>query len=219
MIVGVEFEYATTVEDPLKAAPSMRTGMGNVYAQTPIAVAGMKFYATTGAGGYREKLGTAHQETNIAFNTGGGVKMSLFGPLKARVDYRVFKLRGAPLYSVVHRVYAGVNLAFLKCADAVRAYRGAVAADGGACRGAVAAAAAPAPPGRCRTAGGAIGLQVEQRLSGRGKRAAVHPVELHDFRRVRFRKNLRDAVVGALHRRIHHEHVQHAAVGPRLRWP
>lgn len=112
VIVGVEFEYATTAEDSLKAAPSMRTGMGNVYAQTPIAVAGMKFYATTGAGGYREKLGTAHQETNVAFNTGGGVKVSLLGPLKARVDYRVFKLRGAPLYSTLHRFYAGVNLGF-----------------------------------------------------------------------------------------------------------
>ena len=112
VVVGVEFEYASTAEDPLKAAPSILTGMGNVYAQTPIAIAGMKFYATTGAGGYREKLGTTHQETNVAFNTGGGAKISLIGPLKARVDYRVFKLRGAPLYSVVHRIYAGVNLSF-----------------------------------------------------------------------------------------------------------
>jgi opacity protein-like surface antigen len=90
----------------------MRTGMGNVYAQTPFPIAGMQFYATTGAGGYREKLGTVHQETNIAFNTGGGVKVSLLGPLKARLDYRIFKLRGAPLDSVVHRVYVGANLAF-----------------------------------------------------------------------------------------------------------
>jgi len=112
VIVGVEFEYASTVEDPLEGAPQIRTGMGNVYAQTPFPIAGMQFYATTGAGGYREKLGTLHQETNIAFNTGGGVKVSLLGPLKARLDYRAFKLRGAPLFSVVHRVYVGANLAF-----------------------------------------------------------------------------------------------------------
>jgi opacity protein-like surface antigen len=112
VVVGVEFEYASTVEDPLQGAPQMRTGMGNVYAQTPFPIAGMQFYATTGAGGYREKLSTVHQETNIAFNTGGGVKVSLFGPLKARLDYRVFKLRGAPLDSLVHRVYVGANLAF-----------------------------------------------------------------------------------------------------------
>jgi hypothetical protein len=112
LIVGVEFEYASTVEDPLKSIPSLRTGTGNVYVQTPIEVAGMKFYATTGVGGYREKLGTAHQETNLASNIGGGVKISLLGPLKARLDYRAFKLRGAPLYSTLHRFYAGVNLGF-----------------------------------------------------------------------------------------------------------
>jgi opacity protein-like surface antigen len=112
VIVGVEFEYASTAEDPVKAAPSLKTGMGNVYVQTPIALAGMKFYATTGAGAYRETLDDTHQETNVGFNTGGGAKISLLGPLKARVDYRVFKLRGDPLYSVVHRFYAGVNLSF-----------------------------------------------------------------------------------------------------------
>jgi hypothetical protein len=112
LIVGAEFEYASTVEEPLHGAPALKTGMGNVYVQTPIALGGMKFYLTTGAGGYQEKLGTGHQETNAAFNTGGGVKISLLGPLKARLDYRAFKLRGAPLYSVVHRFYAGVNLGF-----------------------------------------------------------------------------------------------------------
>ena len=35
------------------------------------------------------------------------MKISLLGPLRARLDYRVFKLRGEPLHSVVHRVYAG----------------------------------------------------------------------------------------------------------------
>ena len=72
------------------------------------------FYATTGVGGYREELdATGHEETNIAFNTGGGAKITLIGPLRVRVDYRVFKLRGEPLRpSAVHRLYAGVNLAF-----------------------------------------------------------------------------------------------------------
>jgi opacity protein-like surface antigen len=80
--------------------------------QTPIPIGGVQFYATTGAGGFREKLGTTHQETNFAFNTGGGAKISLLGPLKARLDYRVIKLRGEPLHSTVHRLYAGVNLSF-----------------------------------------------------------------------------------------------------------
>ena len=112
VIVGVEFEFASTSENTLKGAPQVRTGMGNAYVQTPVEVAGLRFYATAGGGGYRETLGTTHRETHIAFNTGGGVKVSLLGPLKARIDYRVFRLRGAPLYPTLHRVYAGVNLAF-----------------------------------------------------------------------------------------------------------
>ena len=112
LIVGVEFEWASIAEDTFKAAPVLKTGMGNVLLQTPIPLAGMQFYVTSGAGGYRERLGTTHKETNIGFNTGGGVKVSLLGPLKARLDYRVIKLRGNPLYSKVHRVYAGINLGF-----------------------------------------------------------------------------------------------------------
>ena len=111
LIVGFEFEFSDTGETPEEAAPSLRTGMGNVLLQTPFPVAGMQFYLTTGAGGYREILGE-RQETHIGFNSGGGAKITLLGPLRARLDYRVFKLRGEPLHSVVHRVYAGVNLAF-----------------------------------------------------------------------------------------------------------
>jgi len=115
LIVGFEFEYADTGEDTAEGAPSLRTGMGNVLLQTPIPLAGMQFYATVGAGGYRERLGEEpgqQQETHIGINTGGGVKVSLLGPVRARLDYRLFKLRGDPLHSTVHRVYAGLNLAF-----------------------------------------------------------------------------------------------------------
>jgi hypothetical protein len=111
LIVGFEFEYANTSEEPLDAAPALRTGMGNLLIQTPFAFMGMQPYFTTGAGGYRETLGT-QQETHFGFNNGGGVKISLLGPLRARVDYRVFHLRGEPLHGTVHRVYAGLNLKF-----------------------------------------------------------------------------------------------------------
>jgi hypothetical protein len=111
VIVGFEFEYASTSEDLDEAAPSLRTGSGNVYVQTPFAIAGFRPYLTTGGGAYRETLDT-RQETQLALNSGGGVKISLAGPLRARVDYRVFNLRGDPLHSTVHRVYLGANLAF-----------------------------------------------------------------------------------------------------------
>ena len=111
LVVGFEFEYATTEEDAAMLAPALRTGIGNVYVQTPFPVAGLQFYGTTGIGAYRERLGTA-QQSNIGLNTGGGVKVSLLGPLRARVDYRIFTLRGSPLHSRVQRVYAGLNLMF-----------------------------------------------------------------------------------------------------------
>lgn len=111
LVVGFEFEFSDTSETVLEGAPSLRTGMGNVLLQTPFPVAGMQFYFTTGGGAYRERLDT-RQETHLGVNTGGGVKISLLGPIRARLDYRVFKLRGEPLHSTVHRVYAGLNLAF-----------------------------------------------------------------------------------------------------------
>ena len=111
LVVGVEFEYSDAIEDLEADAPSLRTGMGNVLVQTPIAVSGVQFYGTAGAGLYRERLGT-QQETNFGVNIGGGVKISLLGPLRLRVDYRLFTLRGSPLHSKPQRIYAGLNLAF-----------------------------------------------------------------------------------------------------------
>ena len=111
LALGFEFEYSDTREDPEDFAPSLRTGMGNVLVQTPIAINGFQPYFTSGGGGYREQLGDV-SETQFAGNIGGGVKMRLAGPLRARFDYRVFRLRGEPLYPTVHRVYVGANLAF-----------------------------------------------------------------------------------------------------------
>jgi hypothetical protein len=114
LMVGFEFEYADTTEsdNPATPAPSLKTGMGNVLLQTPTAIMGLQPYVTAGAGLYNESLGTTHDVTSGAVNTGAGVKISLIGPLRLRVDYRVFKLAGGALYSPAHRVYAGVNLKF-----------------------------------------------------------------------------------------------------------
>jgi len=111
LIVGFEFEYSNISEDVADAAPRLRTGMGNVLLQTPVAISGVQPYFTIGGGGYRENLDT-RQETNFGLNTGGGVKINLIGPLRVRADYRVFTLKGSPLYDVVHRVYVGANIKF-----------------------------------------------------------------------------------------------------------
>ncbi len=109
VIVGFEFEYAKTAEDERQAAPALTTGMGNVVLMTP--GSGLQLYLTTGAGVYRENL---REFTNTSFgtNVGGGAKISLMGPIRLRLDYRVLKLNGTPIVDRVHRFYAGLNVAF-----------------------------------------------------------------------------------------------------------
>ncbi|MBM3808099.1 MAG: hypothetical protein FJW22_07865 [Acidimicrobiia bacterium] len=111
VIVGFEFEYSQLSEDRLERLPGLSTYAGNVLLQTPIDVAGTQFYATAGAQGYRETLGIA-RETHVGTNFGGGAKIGLLGPIRVRVDYRIFKLQGAPMHSVYQRFYVGGNLKF-----------------------------------------------------------------------------------------------------------
>jgi hypothetical protein len=111
LVVGFEFEYSSTAEsdDPLARAPSLKTGMANALLQTPGAFHGFQPYYTLGAGVYRETLGS-QEDTSVGLNTGGGVKITLIGPLRLRVDYRVFKLGSGAQFSPAHRIYAGLNL-------------------------------------------------------------------------------------------------------------
>ena len=111
LVLGFEIEYAKTTDDDTVAAPSLTTGTGNILLQTPGSFFGFQPYLTAGAGLYRERLGT-HQDTSFLTNTGGGVKVTLVGPIRLRVDYRVFKLGNGALNSPAHRVYAGLNLKF-----------------------------------------------------------------------------------------------------------
>lgn len=111
LFVGIEFEYGSTPDVPTAFAPALHTGTGNVLIQAPFAVFGFQPYVTTGGGIYRETLGT-HEKTGFALDTGGGVKISLLGPIRLRLDYRVFKLGAEALESPVQRVYAGLNLKF-----------------------------------------------------------------------------------------------------------
>ena len=108
IVIGFEFEYANLSEDDAEQLPGLKTYSGNVLVQTPTST---QLYATIGAGGYQEKLGDT-QETHVGINIGGGVKIPLLGPLRVRVDYRVFQLRGAPIHSTYQRFYVGGNVAF-----------------------------------------------------------------------------------------------------------
>lgn len=110
LIVGFELEYADTTEDLTREAPALRTFMGNGLVQT-LPIGPVQFYGTLGGGVYRETLRDA-SETNFGVNVGGGAKISLLGPIRLRLDYRVFTLRGTPRHSKPQRFYAGLNLKF-----------------------------------------------------------------------------------------------------------
>jgi hypothetical protein len=111
LVIGFEFEYANAGEDILDGVPSLQTGSGNVLFQTPVEIHGMQFYGTTGGGVYRERL-DVRQETQFETNIGGGAKIRLLGPLRVRLDYRVFRLHGEPINKTYQRFYAGANLSF-----------------------------------------------------------------------------------------------------------
>jgi hypothetical protein len=113
LVLGFEFEYSDTTDDVSAAAPSLKTGVGNMLLQTPVAFAGFQPYFEIGGGVYHEELSSISvSNTGFAGNTGGGVKISLVGPIRLRVDYRVFTLRNGALTSPAHRIYAGLNLKF-----------------------------------------------------------------------------------------------------------
>ena len=107
-IVGFEFDYSYTGPDETEGVPSLRTGMMNVLVMTPTKT---QLYVTAGGGFFRESLNSV-STTNFGTNIGGGVKFGLFGPLRLRLDYRIYNLRGGPVESRPQRFYAGVNMSF-----------------------------------------------------------------------------------------------------------
>lgn len=109
LILGFEFEYAVTGGDLATGVPELKTWMGNGLLQSPFGA--VQVYGTLGAGMYRETL-DAQKTTGFGINTGGGVKIAVAGPLRVRVDYRVFTLRGTPFAANPQRVYVGANLTF-----------------------------------------------------------------------------------------------------------
>ena len=109
VIVGFEFEYSATEERTLPQAPGLKTFMMNGLLISP--TSGAQVYVTAGAGFFRETVAAA-SETSFGTNIGGGAKIRLAGPLRLRVDYRIFSLRGSPISKAPQRFYVGANVAF-----------------------------------------------------------------------------------------------------------
>lgn len=111
VVVGFEVEAARLSESADDSAPGLSTASANLLVQTPLDISRTQFYGTAGVGVYRETLGT-RRETSVGGNVGGGLKIRVAGPLKLRLDYRLFRLQGQPVYRVWHRVSAGATLGF-----------------------------------------------------------------------------------------------------------
>ena len=109
LIVGFEFDYSNVTEEPTTNAPGLRSGMFNVIVMTP--TTGVQLYGTVGGGMYRE-YSFAETETHFGTNIGGGLKIKLAGPIRLRLDYRIYALSGSPVQRAPQRFYAGLNIAF-----------------------------------------------------------------------------------------------------------
>ena len=57
LVIGFEFEFSDTRADAAADAPGLKTGMANLLVQTPFGISGLQFYATAGAGLYKEEGG------------------------------------------------------------------------------------------------------------------------------------------------------------------
>jgi hypothetical protein len=107
-IVGFEFEYSNTSESATQLAPGLKTYMFNISLQSPT---NFQVYFTAGGGFYNEGLGDV-SDTSFGTNFGGGVKIPLAGPVRLRLDYRLFALSGEAIEKSNHRFYAGANFRF-----------------------------------------------------------------------------------------------------------
>ncbi len=112
--VSIEFEYSRSRSDPPAGVPAIVTFSGNLLVQLPIRPSRFQFYGTFGVGLYVLLLDHRSSEPNDARNFGGGVKITLAGPLKLRMDYREFRLAriGGEDHSNEHRFCVGIVTGF-----------------------------------------------------------------------------------------------------------
>ncbi|MCE2540123.1 MAG: hypothetical protein J4G16_06975 [Acidobacteria bacterium] len=110
--VGLEFEYAGMPSAGSDSDPARQTGLFNLVFGAPLdRHRRLALYGAVGGGLYRDRTGT-HARTNLAAGAGAGVNISLRGPLRLRIDYRLLVLRGARVDRRPRRVYVGLNLPF-----------------------------------------------------------------------------------------------------------
>ena len=119
-MVRFEIEYSGTVGSATLTRPSAGAISVNVLVQSTPSIHGLQFYGTGGFGLFGETFeGGAGSGEVLAKNFGVGAKIVLAGPLRLRLDYRLFVLGDAPdaspglvLQQHPQRLSAGLNFTF-----------------------------------------------------------------------------------------------------------
>ena len=110
LMAGAEFEVFRAAEDLKAHRAEIQAGSASVLVETP--TGRVKLYGLLGAGLYRELVGGVSGATSTSVHVGGGVKVTLAGPIGLRVDYRLINLNGRVEDKRQQRVYAGVRVDF-----------------------------------------------------------------------------------------------------------
>ena len=118
--VGFELEYAGSIGKKSPSAPAVATITVNALVRTPLRVHGCQVYALGGFGVYGEVTSDGRGSGEVgARDIGGGTTIPIGGPLKLRLDYRVYFLGraddaspGSPISRHPQRLAAAISLAF-----------------------------------------------------------------------------------------------------------
>jgi hypothetical protein len=113
--VSIEFEYSRSRSDPTRPVPAIVTLAGNFLVQVPVRQSRFELYGAFGVGFYvLQPDPQSGEDADSAWNFGGGAKVTLAGPLKLRIDYRVFRLAASPgrHHSDLRRLSVGIVAGF-----------------------------------------------------------------------------------------------------------
>ena len=109
---GFELELARTGSRLSKGAPALQTFMVSFFGSFPIPVKRLRVYGIGGIGLWNEQFEDGHGAGEFGKNLGIGALYEIAGPLKARLDYRVFFFNSSqdatPVYAHPQRLTVGL---------------------------------------------------------------------------------------------------------------